>query len=809
MVWLRPQAETQELVRRANAILLLGHLKEHDTLRQAVALVRDRDAETRLRRTAFVVIGISGSAELIPELLDAIDENDTLFSMYLDTVGSLMTPETLPLVLPVLMKSTRHLSDAGAHIGEIGSREMLVAVLDYFLASPNEACDHRVAVYVQPVWKLLAKYGDEEILAKIGLLLANCERHRISDHQLEILPDILKVLDGRDPAGVVSRTALDTILSNNLPFQFGLFTVSRLCTPDTARWLLDQSPPEKLIQHIASTSNEHVREILRHATGGLVDAQDANRQRIQREETERRAAEAAEDQRVEHTMRTGINTDQVLSAFAGTPRSQWPELNDDRKAWLGNQVSQMLAAADAIHKVKWSGELQVTYPRALRLASELASHYGLALKDDVLLVHALLALEPSILAEYHRKRPLSTNALAEVELILSDPALPAGAVSHFVSFVQTAGLESPAIYDSLTRIAVSANHTEMNRIHAANTLSQSSCPIETLVNARKGAKNLRTEGIFLDALTERNHLPTIFERLNRLPADDQEMSALERPFPETTDLQWVGKIQVPEAWDILAELRRRLLHLELPSLVGVVESSLGRIDKKRLISLLLEQLADTPQAWREYTKNRAAEYERQLRFEQAAAITFDDVLLRLRETSGGYRCRLLCEGPNDIPVFKEILERIGLGAVSIQSVNGWANVVNPHLDIGPYLDGFQYAIAVLDGDNGRDLTQPQRPIKMKIQKVIDKLELAGVAVRVLMRYGIENYFSQKALEAVLGRDLSGAFALDETRPLSSQIGGYDKRLNVEVLRNMTPTDLDGTDLAEIIEEFRKRIEENT
>jgi len=106
------------------------------------------------------------------------------------------------------------------------------------------------------------------------------------------------------------------------------------------------------------------------------------------------------------------------------------------------------------------------------------------------------------------------------------------------------------------------------------------------------------------------------------------------------------------------------------------------------------------------------------------------------------------------------------------------------------------------------LSVPDRPIKPKVQQVIDKLERAGVPVRVLLRYGIENYFSQNALEKVLGKNLSGSFPLDETRPVSNQIGGYDKNLNAEVIKHMQATDFDGTDIDAIIKEIRKRVLEN-
>jgi len=809
VAWLRVQFEVQETVRRANAVLLLGHLKDAGSMKQAVTIALDQTTEVALRRAAFVAIGLGGSPDLIPTLLAGIDAKDPLVAMCLDALGSVMTPETLPQVLPALIEATTSLPNASLSTAEIHTREMLVAILDYFLADPNAVCDRRVTSYVQPVWKLLNKYSDEVVLARIGMLLANCERRRIWDQQINFRSDLLKRLNGRDPLGVVSRTVLQIILKENLTFRFTAFAVSHLCTAETARWLVKQKPPDELVREVASRANEDVREILRPASGGLVDAQDEARQQFQQEENERRAHEAAERKQILETIRTQVDIDRVVTAFAKSTASQWPELSEDRKVWLGANVSRLLVQADVLHRVQWLSESQVRFPSILPVASDLAGRYGLPLDDDVVLVDILLALDPSFLIEYHRKRPLSATAVSEIERMLADPALPVGAVSHFMGFVETTRLESPAIFDSLRRIAGTAKQTDTNRNRAANVLSQSKCPIEVLLAASKEATDSQIAAILLDALTDRQHLPTIFERLNHLPTGDHQLRAFEQPFPETTELDWIGKIRAAKAWSMLAQLRHRLLRLALPRLVGVVESALAAIDRARLIDLMSEQLKGTPENWREYTKHRMAEHERELRFEQAASISIEEVLTRLADASSAYRVKLLCEGPTDMPVHKSLLDCRGLSTVVIQSVNGWANVLSPHFDIEPYLQGFQYVVLVLDGDNGRDLSLANRPIKPEIQQVIEKLELVGVPVRVLMRYGIESYFSQTALQEVLGRALNGFPPLDETRPLSEQIGGYNKNLNVEVIKRMTATDFDGTDLAEIFDELCKRVKENT
>ncbi len=671
--WLKPQTLSKNTVTRSNALLLLGLLHDPEVLREALTIVHDQNSEIALRRVSFVVVSVCGSAELIPDILKSTSEKDPLFRMCLDAAVSLMTPATLPLVMPKLTRST--LQNL-----EIRSREMLVALLDYFLANPEPFHKHDMASYLSNVWPLLTQYHDDDILVRIGLLFANCGRHGIYEPALDPQPDLLNAVKGHDSGGIVSRTALEAILRDGLPFSFCMFTVSQLCTVTTAEWLLQQNPPPQLILDLASCASAAVREILRPATAGLIEAQDSLREQAQVQEAQRRTLDAATGKRSDTVIRESDDLTEVLGAFSESPHARWPQLDDARKVWLATRIEKLLVKADALHNVRWFSEWRVEYPGTLRTV-EIVSHYGLMLVDDVVMVHSLLALEANLLTEYHRKRPLSFRAVNEFERILNDPALPTGAVSHFVSFTQNAKLESPKIYEGLHRIATAADAIETNRNWAAAALAQTQCPIDVLLSALHAAQGVRIKTVFVDALIDRQHLPTIFERLNRLPADDQDFKPMERPFPEITDLNWVGKIRAPEIWNMLANLRKRLLRLALPNLVGITESALAGIDKKRLIELLSEQLPDTPEAWREYTKTRIASYERERRFEQATAITFDEVLLRLGDFTNEYRVRLLCEGLTDERVFRFLLDSKSLNSVGIHSVGGWGSVRSSMFDI--------------------------------------------------------------------------------------------------------------------------------
>jgi hypothetical protein len=526
-----------------------------------------------------------------------------------------------------------------------------------------------------------------------------------------------------------------------------------------------------------------------------------------REAQERK--EKQEAWRQERNQRVLTETDELAAfrAFASLGKSAWPTLPPERRRWLEDVVARWLRDADVLHSVTWTSPTQLTLPNILPLLVELAAHYGLRLPDDRLMIHALLGIDTSTIVQYHRKQRLSNDALAEFERLLADPTLAPGATSHFIAFAQQASLQSESIYESLRRIAVAPGQTEINRNWAARCLAENKCSDDLLLALSKEATDEEVRDVILDALTRRQHIPTIFERLGRLLKRDDALRSAERPFPDTTELNWIGSIRAPKAWGLLAALRRRLLQLELPNLSTLVESTLASIDKQQLIALIEEQLPDTPKPWCEFAQSRMAEYRRELQFERALTTTFDDVLAHLMADSVAFRAKLLCEGPTDAPVYRTLLNEGILKAVTVQAINGWKNVLSPHFDVGPLLDGYQHVILVLDGDWGRDWSQPNHPLNADAQKVTAKLGQVGVQVHVLERYGIENYFSREAFEAVLGRDLGAAFPLDSFRSVEAQIAGYKKVLNEEAVCRMKIEDFRGTDLAAIIEGMAKRVTE--
>jgi hypothetical protein len=87
-----------------------------------------------------------------------------------------------------------------------------------------------------------------------------------------------------------------------------------------------------------------------------------------------------------------------------------------------------------------------------------------------------------------------------------------------------------------------------------------------------------------------------------------------------------------------------------------------------------------------------------------------------------------------------------------------------------------------------------------------------VELRVLERYGIENYFPRQVLEAIVGRDLASFFPLPPDAKvdeyLRDSVTGaplYSKKSNERVAQLIVlDRDLSGTDLAAIIQRIAER-----
>ena len=214
-------------------------------------------------------------------------------------------------------------------------------------------------------------------------------------------------------------------------------------------------------------------------------------------------------------------------------------------------------------------------------------------------------------------------------------------------------------------------------------------------------------------------------------------------IPDTSPLGWIAKIKSDFAWDKLVTLRARALQLELPMLVGIVSGALANIDRAKGAAVIRKQADLAPPAWRFAQVAQAIEQERTARIEAAQRTPFDDVLRKLKGSTSMNRLKVLCEGTTDRPVFRSLIDQAGDGSdIIFGSVGGWGGL-RAEPDPNTWLVGCKEAIMVLDGDEGRQLRKRGKPYTKLAKEERRKLSGVPIDLRILERYGIENYFPQQ------------------------------------------------------------------
>jgi hypothetical protein len=270
--------------------------------------------------------------------------------------------------------------------------------------------------------------------------------------------------------------------------------------------------------------------------------------------------------------------------------------------------------------------------------------------------------------------------------------------------------------------------------------------------------------------------------------------------------------------------------------VGLLTNALSKIDGAKTAKLLRQQLDAAPASWRYAQQRHAIDQERTARIEAAQKTHFDIVLGKLKVSTSLNQLKLVCEGQTDQPVFQQLMEQIpDTPQIVYDFVGGWSALRAK--DPATFLLGCKEAIVVMDGDEGRHLAKPGKPLTKLGRSEQIRLDKAGVELNILMRNGIENYFPKHAIEKVTGTDLTPFFPISEERPIIEQLSEkgstilytvqrylasqcswikppstgqtfYAKRQNAEVAKYMlVEKDVAGTDLYDILQHICQRARE--
>jgi hypothetical protein len=814
---LRAQLASDKAQEVANALVLLGIHREPGIAAQALPLVIADHNPSSLRYAALVALINTGESTVVDDLIRFTDPNDSyhiniIDINIIDAIGSLCTPAQFPQVLPLLQHTNAGLSSAYYHFRELKSREALDATIAYLTAHPDVLHGFAMDTYLEPILALIPSHWDTALAESIGRLLAAIEKAHIYCQREKLITAIITHTAQNDNDATAVRTMLASF-PNRLTYTDHV--IAPLINTAAAHWIKEHTPQhaEHLFYYLPPGP---ARDLLDPRTPQAIQAQEQalveqlaqQRQHEEQEATTRGVHQA--------TIKTSRNLYDVLNAFLRLPKEHYPEIGADQREWLAQQVSDELTRLDLAHNVIWKSE-NTWHPPALEPLLAITDYYRLTLQNDVPVILALRSWANEEIANYYRTHGLTPQAQETVADLLrstENDNIP----RHAITFLRQTSYHSPVIEELLTALATDTTRPAL-RTDAIERLA-SAAPGHAVFLALANDQDGGIKHQAFRHLIDQQHEATIRRALATLT--DAQLQAGEVPVPETTDLNWIGKIKAPFALDDLRRLRRRGLLLNLWRVTSLITNTIATIDKNRAAVTIQEQLRDTPNDWRQHWTQEAEKFRREARIEAAQHTPFDTVIRKLKGATSMIYVKVWCEGDTDRPIFRQFLTEAGEHdmAATLDFVGGWPNFLLKEPE--RWLDGCRHAVIILDGDVGRSLKKSGKPYTTDGKRAIQLCKPHAITLRILQRYGIENYFPQHACEAVLKRDLAAYFPIPVHKPIQEHFSErrpwwrtildwlqhrppqsfYQKRQSAQITAHLTLADIAGTDLAPIIEELK-------
>jgi hypothetical protein len=812
---------------RANSLLLLSWSGKRDVTQAALAVVKDRSLDSRLRVCGVYALINSGDPNVVPKLTPLLKDDDPLHVNIEDAIGAVCSEAQIATVLPIVSGAHAMLSNTFYHFREFKSRRALIETLRYLSLNPDFLTEFRSEGYIEPIIKLIPKYWDTEIAQLCADIIAAIRDHNILLSNMGVSAKLFQLVEEADKDGLVALIYLKSLrtqtgLIEKRHYSVGQI-VARLARPATARWLIENDAIDT-IKGLSPYLQGEVRDVLRPHSDGLIDQLEKNTmaylaERAKEEDTQTRALALLQEELLE-----GRDFGQALDKFSALTESHWPELPTEYRDWINPEISLLMTRLDLENSIEWTGN-RLRVPYALPLALRIINRYDLKLDPDTPIVFAIPARHETEAANYYRSHGLSDRAVAAVCSLLNNPKSEHG-LGGAVAFLRKAGLWTPSIKASLENVVRDPAAKE-SQGDALQILASHEIELGLLETIHKtgASEELRNEAFQI--LVERQDRPTIERALASLLTDEDKVKSGERHPSVAPALGWIAKIRSGFATKKLARLREMALRLELPGEVGLITDTLARIDRARAASIIRRQIPLAPQEWRHLQQIIAIEQERLAKVEKVQNTPFEMVLRKLKGATSINLLKLICEGQTDVPVFKELLSQFpNMPEIAFDFVGGWPSLCAKGDEY--FLLGCKKAIVVMDGDLGRQLKKRNRPLTKMARAQEIRLAALSVELNVLERYAIENYFPQWSVEAVSGKDLRMHFPIPEdvsvteylrepkknwklrlrkflpsslqSRVRLSGIPLYAKNKNLEIARRISlERDLIGTDLYDIIQ----------
>lgn len=242
-------------------------------------------------------------------------------------------------------------------------------------------------------------------------------------------------------------------------------------------------------------------------------------------------------------------------------------------------------------------------------------------------------------------------------------------------------------------------------------------------------------------------------------------------------------------------------------LCDTVTNKLRKIDVARLAKTVHAQLRDVPESWRPRQSAFALECERDGQILAAQSLPFDRVLALLKTSTSLILLKVYVEGSTDVPFYTRFLTEMGEPEIAdkIDVVGGWQSLLNRPVD--RWLDGCREAVIIMDGDNGREYGKQTLRYSPEAKKAFRAFRHRPIHLFVLERYGVENYFTQEAVEGASIQNLAGQWPLPIDKAIPSHLTDsagcrfYSKSRNTDVAARMSASDIQSTDLGQILSEI--------
>lgn len=796
-----------------NALVLLALRHEPNIVPLALRLATEHRNASPLRYSAIVALINADDHAALDPLITFVDENDLYYISIVDAIGSLCTPEDFPRVLPILERTDAGLSAAFYHFRELKTERALRAGIAYLIGHPDTLDGHRLDSYLEPIIDLIPTYWSNDLAGLIGQLLAAAH----DEHSRKLIERIVTHVATRDQNGVTVQAMIATLQHRGERPRLISRMIAGLITPHAAQWITEHAP--EYAHDIAIwLPNGAVRAILDPPTPERAQAQTDAIAAYQREHEQE--AQAVRTTRAQHqeTIRTARNINAIAHACATLAKEYWPDIADEQREWLTHQVMNTLVGFDLAHSIRWETANQRRHPRGLEPLLNVADVYQLRLTNDVPVVLALRSWPYPAIANYYRRYGLSEAAVEQLGRLL-DPAENDNVASNVFSFLRTTNHDDPGLRAQLARVALDTTRTPQVRLGATECLARHDTATLLILATDHDESIRRQAGRYL--ITQQ-HQSTIHDALTTIT--DADLQTAEVPFPNDSPLDWIGNITQSFAIEDLRRLRRRTLGLALWRVSNLVTSALAKINKMSAAAIIRGQLGEAPEAWRQRLTQEADKLERAARIEAAQATPFDKIIRRLKGATSMILLKVWCEGPTDRPVFAKLFRELGEQEIAdtLDFVSGWPTALSEHQP-DRWLDGCRQAIMILDGDRGRKRRNPEE-LSDDARKLQRRFANHPLQLKVLRRYGIENYFPRHAVETVLGRQLPDSYFpipfdlgieehFREPRSWWQRLRNflcrrkprsyYGKHLNERTAKHVAFADIAGTDLATILNEVKQ------